>query len=551
MKIEEEFARKEKNLKIIFVIITLTLIIIWISIYFIQQKNFKNLLTEERTHSIFNVKMIQNNIQDVVYSRNVIKSLIISRSKNLIEQALKINNTYLLDSLRHQFQIDQFFIIDARYKITTALPESATPEINISSIPTSKEYILMESEKDFLYLTKFFENKYFIAGIRKEFLDEILNPLQLSTLFKTISNQIIRIFHENSKKYHINYIVIQDEQGIIAATDNLKKIGTIESDHFLNNVINSNKPDSRIFEHQDKKVVETVLPGELFPNSIIRLGVDFSRIGEFKQQQIIMFVIYSLIFISLFISEYFFYKYYQNANRTRKELAMKKHLAEIGKLGGEVAHEIKNPLNAIYMTLQQLKINHDSQSKNDFNESLELIYDEIDRLNNVVQKFLYFTRPTQLSYTKIKVVEFLRKISNLFSEQCDKQNIKCTIRSNQELEWCFDIEAIRTAITNLLKNAIESFSNESSDKKDNEIIIDYKSHKGTLIITISDNGDGISPKIMENIWDFYFTTKKNGSGIGLPTVKKIIEEHYGKIGIKSKQGVGTTITIHIPMRSKK
>jgi len=550
MRIKEEFAKKEKKLKIIFLIITLTLIIIWISIYFLQQKNFKNLLREERTHGIFNLKMIQNNIHDVVFSKNIIKSLIISRSKNLIEQALNLDNIYILDSLRKQFEIDQFFIIDNSSVINTALPEDAILDINISSVPSSGEYILIESENNLLYLTKYNKGKYFIAGIKQELINEIIKPLQLSSLFQTINNQIIRTLHDSSKTNHINYIVIQDRDGIIAATENLKKIEAIESDNFLQEIIKSDKPNARIYNHQNKKYFETVLPGKLFSNSVIRFGVDFSRIAEFKEKQIIMFVIYSLIFIFLFLSEYLFYRYYKKANHYQKELAMKKHLAEIGKLGGEVAHEIKNPLNAIYMTLQQLKINRDSQSKQDFDKSVELIYDEIDRLNNIVQKFLYFSRPTQLSYSKVKVKDFLKKILNLFSEQCHKQKIKCTIKSDRDLEWYFDIEAMRIAITNLLKNAIESFSEKSSQNRNKEIFIDYRANKGTLIITISDNGEGISSKNMENIWNFYFTTKKSGSGIGLPTVKKIIEEHYGKIKVISKPGECTTVEIYLPFRRK-
>lgn len=545
------FLQKEKRLKYILIIITLILIFIWGSIYYLQQKNYKNLLKEERTHSIFNLKMIQNNVRDDIYSKNVMKSLLIEHNKTLIQLAINTKDAKLIDSLRKQLQIGQFFIIDRTGELITSLPSDTKLEISFDSLPTSKEYRILSPNKEYLYLSKFYNNRWYIAGMDSKIIKDLLNPVQLSTLFQNISDQILSIYEEKSNLYHIHYIVIQDKQGVIAATANLKKIASISSDKFLENIISSNQPDSRISKYKDKKIFETVIPSELFKNSIIRFGVSFMRIKKFRDKQNIMLAIYSAFFIFLFISEYLFYKYYKNVNQTRKELEMKRHMAEIGKLGGEVAHEIKNPLNAIYMSLQQLKIDYGAKNIDDLNESLELIYDEIDRLNQIVQKFLYFSRPKELNYTNNNVGKFLKRIKTLFSEQCNKMDFKCKLISDKTITWEFDRDAMQTVITNLLKNAIESFENVSlkHQKIDKKITIDYKIKKKNLYIIIKDNGEGIDPEIKENIWNFYFTTKDSGSGIGLPTVKKIIEEHYGKISIMSSPHLGTTVEIILPSRS--
>lgn len=556
MNYKEQFIKKEKILKIVLIVLGIIIIFIWASIYFIQKSNLQNLLEEEKNHAIFNVKMIKNNIQDNIYSNQIIETLFLHKNEILINLALETNNIKKIESLRKLFNISQFFIADKYNKVQLSLPENAVLPIQLENLPKNEEVVLLESRSGWIYLATYQAQQWFIAGLEKQNLRNLLEPIELSSLFDKISKQIFNMSKSESKMNHIVYIVIQDNEGIIAATSNIEFLKSIDSDDFLKQVSQNQKPKSRIYDYSDslqtQKIFEMVMPGGFYQNSntLIRLGVSYHRIEQFQKKQNILLAIYSLIFISMLILELKFYRHYTRLNEIKREINLKRHLAEIGRLGGEVAHEIKNPLNAIYMTLQRLKSNYLSQTKETFDKSVTIIYTEIERLNNIIERFLSLSRPSKLSYTSNNVSNFLQEIKDLFAEDCKKNNIQCNLMFKEDVKWNFDREAIRKVIINLIKNSLEAFSKEiEQDKKIIEIgfVIENKN----LRISIADNGMGMSPKIQEEIWNFYFTTKSEGNGIGLPTVKKIIEEHLGMINIESKLDKGTTVYIYLPkMRIK-
>ncbi len=222
-----------------------------------------------------------------------------------------------------------------------------------------------------------------------------------------------------------------------------------------------------------------------------------------------------------------------------------------GSLARKLAHEIKNPLTPIQLTIDSIKTKYldqiDKTNKSKFEENLKIIDNQIKQIGNLVNEFSDFARMPKPIFKDNDLIQILKDNIKLVSEL--DRNINIHLKSNSHIAIIKgDKEQISRVFFNLIKNSVESIKQkeEKNPNFDKEILVEIKENNGHISISIIDNGLGFSG-IEKNIKDIlhpYFTTKKNGTGLGLSIVNKIINDHNGKIEfIPIKDGAKVNITL--------
>ena len=206
----------------------------------------------------------------------------------------------------------------------------------------------------------------------------------------------------------------------------------------------------------------------------------------------------------------------------------------------QVAHEIKNPLTPMRLTVQSFQKNSDLKSEDEklkLNDFCEILIEQIDTMSNVATSFSDFATLPKTQLEKTDIVEATKKVVEIF-----EQNNITLDTSNENIFVKLDKEQWIRVMTNLIKNSIQAIP---YDRESNIQIKITESSKKVKII-VSDNGLGVSKKYREKIFEPKFTTKSDGMGLGLGIVRSIINSHRGKISYKSKNNKGTNFTISLP-----
>jgi len=215
----------------------------------------------------------------------------------------------------------------------------------------------------------------------------------------------------------------------------------------------------------------------------------------------------------------------------------------MGKLAAAVAHEIRNPINAIGMIAQRFRKEFRPQfDVEEYDGLVQSILDEVHRTNRIVQQFLQFARPKPLSFQSVSGKTFLQDVIQLFKSSTQIQHVEFESSNLDEAQIEIDPEQMKQALLNLLQNALEA-SGQSG-----RITLSGRSTNVEYVITIQDQGNGISEDERKRVFDLYFTTKPNGTGLGLPITFQIIQAHHGSIDLESTVGEGTVFRIHLPVR---
>ena len=207
-----------------------------------------------------------------------------------------------------------------------------------------------------------------------------------------------------------------------------------------------------------------------------------------------------------------------------------------GSLARKLAHEIKNPLTPIQLTIDRLKNKYSNQLKRgdteNFKDNLKIINNQIKQIEKLVNEFSDFARMPKPIFRENDLVDLIYENINLLKEL--DNSIEITFNKNfEKILLESDKEQISRVFLNLIKNSIESINQKAQNNSNfnKKITIELSQHDSHINVTIEDNGIGFS-KLKNNIKDIlnpYFTTKKNGSGLGLSIVNKIVNDHNGKI----------------------
>jgi signal transduction histidine kinase len=276
---------------------------------------------------------------------------------------------------------------------------------------------------------------------------------------------------------------------------------------------------------------------------VARLGLSRERIDQIlKKEQNRVFVYMAFLVVITFLAMWLLYKN-QNRHLARmQEIERQLHQAEklsaLGRLAAGVAHEIRNPLNAISMASQRLQ-------RDNLNQLTEVMRDEIRRLNQIIEDFLAFSKSRKLEFRRHDLIELIKQIVLLISGEAESKGVKVLTRlGNSPLMISMDLDKLKQALINVVKNAMESIFDEGL------VTVSVEAEgKRWVSVRVSDTGSGLNPDEIEHIFDLDYTTKEKGLGLGLPLAHEIIRGHGGEIQVQSQKGSGTTFEILLPMNT--
>jgi signal transduction histidine kinase len=224
-----------------------------------------------------------------------------------------------------------------------------------------------------------------------------------------------------------------------------------------------------------------------------------------------------------------------------RELQTADRMAAISRISSGVAHEVKNPLNAILLHVEVAKAKL-AKGDTEVTPQMEIISREILRLDRVVKTFLDFTRPVELKLTTIPVQQLVDEIVELARPQAEALKIRVLVAQETEgVEVRVDGDLLKQAMLNVAVNAMQAMPDGG------ELRFESMATEDSAEIRISDSGKGIPEELRQKIFTLYFTTKKEGSGIGLAMTFRIVQLHDGTIDFKSENGKGTTFSIRLPI----
>jgi signal transduction histidine kinase len=240
--------------------------------------------------------------------------------------------------------------------------------------------------------------------------------------------------------------------------------------------------------------------------------------------------------------------------RTKSELEEKLQRTErsalVGRFASGVAHEVRNPLSFINLSIDFMRDKFSptaEASRAEYTKLCESMKEEIARLNRMVSDFLSLGRPPRLKLRELDARSLAEDVVSLVRAQAEQQGVRLTVveaagNNSQEYNTHFqgDAEQLKTCFSNLAINAVQAMPEGGA------LTITLHPQKHNVRIEVLDTGHGIAPDALEHIFEPYFSTKDTGTGLGLALTKKLIEDHGGQIMVTSEVGVGTTFVATLP-----
>lgn len=233
------------------------------------------------------------------------------------------------------------------------------------------------------------------------------------------------------------------------------------------------------------------------------------------------------------------------------ELMRAEKFSTIGKMATQIAHEVRNPLNALGLKLELLEetveetgLSLSPDARNELRQAVASIGREIDRLREITDYYLRFAKFPQVEKELVDVHMLLADTVALYEEEARRKGVSIEQDIEKPMKGRVDPGLLRHALGNLLKNAIEA-TGGMEDKKGRIIVRGWR-EGAQLRITVSDNGLGIPPNELTRVFEPFFSTKKSGTGLGLTLVQQVVNEHGGKISCSSTPGEGTIFRIWLP-----
>jgi signal transduction histidine kinase len=231
----------------------------------------------------------------------------------------------------------------------------------------------------------------------------------------------------------------------------------------------------------------------------------------------------------------------ESVRRIGDEIETSRRLSASGRVTGGVAHEVKNPINAIVLHLQLLQ-NKLSDLDPDTRRHMDIIGSEIQRLDRVVQTLVDFMRARELHLEETDLRSLLEDVAVLAAPDAEARGVAIQQSlSDEPLPIKADVDLMKQALLNVVLNGVQAMPNGGP------LTISAYRDLNAVVAEISDRGIGIAEEVQEKIFELYFTTKKEGSGIGLARTYQILQWHYGSVEFESREGEGTTFRFRLPV----
>ena len=525
------------------------------------------------TPFIFKDKKLINKIPNHIEIQQIYNNLIDKSNENILSDILKIDSIFYVykliknnpDTLYLQKIEDPLLeeILDFNDFIIQYYKNS-----NFAYIAWQDENGIIAGAPDFLKLTKI-KTDTFLYNIKTEkyryssFNNEKVIEFVLPFILKDSQIGILRIgFYTNyldnllkkTKVQFFSFFIILISFFIIIIVI-INYITTKKEFYNLSNhtgIILQNIDDGILVLNEDfsvyfiNKSLKTILETENNINQILNLEqILKQKKGEInleinKQTKNILFNVRELITLDKKKQYIIIIKDITELKKLEYISRKKERMSLLGRISSMVAHEIRNPLNSIYIIIQRLHYEFEvKKAQEEYENLINIVYKEINRLNNIVTKFLEYGRLPQPQKKPFFIKELVEKLNIILSTWQSEKKFSYEINIQDNFQINGDEEQLYQAIFNIVKNAFQNI------KPNGKIIVDIYKKDNYINIEMRNDGEKIPDHIKNKIFDLYFTTKEDGSGFGLPITKKIIEEHDGEINVYSTEKE-TKFIIKIP-----
>jgi two-component system sensor histidine kinase PilS (NtrC family) len=212
-------------------------------------------------------------------------------------------------------------------------------------------------------------------------------------------------------------------------------------------------------------------------------------------------------------------------------------LASLGRMAANIAHEIRNPLASLSGAVEVLAAGAPGETRERLGQ---IVLKETERLNGIIREFLEYARPAPLSRAPVNVAEIADEVLMLLEHQATPGLLKVVREFSPTLAWSVDRQQFRQALWNLCLNSLQAMP------EGGELRVSIATVAGQLMLRVADTGEGIPRADLGHIFEPFFSTKSNGTGIGLALVHRIVQDHGGEIDVQSRPGVGTAFTVTVP-----
>lgn len=351
----------------------------------------------------------------------------------------------------------------------------------------------------------------------------------------------------------VRYAAFDTDHGLLAVTPDAPEWLTDGSDPFHDEAMAVTSFQALFIETGDETIFEARQPMNEYENVVLRLGLRADELLNLRQRYLVSLVIRTaiLLIISIILADYVISR--QNVQILEREKmrmtheirnlemhrALQDRLAAMGSLAGGVAHEIRNPLNTINMASQRLEVEFEPASdKDEYLSLVSALRQEASRIERIVQDFLSYSRPPEAQFSSRRLIDVLTPVLETFRSMTKASGVDFQADIPKKLQLSLDEDRIRQAVLNLLRNALEAVP-----KNTGIIRLSIREEKSRIAIIVEDNGPGVPIDQRKKIFDLYYTTRPEGSGIGLPTVHRIASEHGGRVDVDDSSLGGARFTI--------
>lgn len=409
--------------------------------------------------------------------------------------------------------LEHILVFDERGRMLArkGAPRIPTKVVQLLVSKSQETYIKMPTTKD----------QTLLVGARSQG-NIIIAAVEGNELEAWRKKYIVRGIIENEgKRFDVVGIKIYGPEGTLYASTGEQKEHTFPFARIL---------DSKFLPRYRMEVfLSRAVADDIFRQTISTFGV-------------ILFLLLLLGAVSTYVTFLLARKYDKKVKEMERDMEVKERLVSLGKLASGMAHEIRNPLNAISMSIQRLKreFSPQEEKRDEYGKFLDIMRRELGRVDRIVEDFLLSTK-SSVPFSSENLHDLVEDVLVILREKAASRNVSLANNTQKDIRIMCQAERIKQAFYNIILNGMEAITGQG--------VVEVSSvQKGSDIhISITDNGSGISEDHMRSIFEYYYTTKDKGMGLGLPISYMIVKDHGGDIQVVSEKGKGSRFVIRIPM----
>jgi signal transduction histidine kinase len=300
----------------------------------------------------------------------------------------------------------------------------------------------------------------------------------------------------------------------------------------------------------DDKGYKVVKPlnNHYFPGYTLEIRMSSSLVRDTLRRTMLSFVALLVVLLmggaaAIYVIFRLEHRHVEKVKEMERDMELKERLVSLGKLASGMAHEIRNPLNAMSMSIQRLKREFvpESAKREEYYKFIDIVRAELTRVNQLVEEFLLSTK-SHAPMEKTKLHTIVDEVTIILRERADSKGVQLANRVDDSIVIECQKERVKQAFHNLVLNGIEATGKNGSITISSEVIGPH------IRISIKDTGPGIKKEDLLKVFEYHYTTKDKGMGLGLPISFTIIKDHGGDIRVTSEEAKGATFIVTLPIK---